>query len=207
MQRVIAYAKKNIRCSSITIYLIIFISLGIINTVASSHETEKESSSTIDNNFCAYATRRKLCEKNQSNMCVWKQKRGGHVDEEGMCIDKRVEEFFESIKRCRYNTKKLFKVYDMDGSGKSFKRMCTYHLFSPYTYISHTHIYPLHIDIGGISLEELDYALSNNVRQYSSLQKAFIAADRNEDDELNRFEFRQFAKDTTLDGSIFDCDR
>lgn len=98
----------------------------------------------IDNNFCAYATRRKLCEKNRSsNMCVWKQKRGGSVDEEGMCIDTRVEEFFESIKRCRYNAKKLFKVYDMDGSG-------------------------------GISLEELDYALSSNIRQYSSLQQAFI---------------------------------
>ena len=72
----------------------------------------------IDNNFCAYATRRKLCEKNRSTLCVWKQKRGGEEDEEGMCIDKRVEEFFESIKRCRYNTKKLFKAYDMDGSGK-----------------------------------------------------------------------------------------
>ena len=51
----------------------------------------------------------------------------------------------------------------------------------------------------------MDYALSSNVRQYSSLQKAFIAADTNENDELDRFEFRQFAKDTTLDGSIFDC--
>ena len=60
--------------------------------------------------------------------------------------------------------------------------------------------------IGGISLEELDYALSSNIRQYSSLQQAFTAADRNEDDELDRLEFRQFAKDVTLDGSIFDCD-
>lgn len=67
------------------------------------------------------------------------------------------------------------------------------------TYIS------LHVLKGGISLEELDYALSNNVRQYSILQKAFVAADRNEDDELDRIEFRKFAKDTTLDGSIFDC--
>ena len=109
-----------IRCSSITIYLTLFISLGIINTAISSHESENNS--MIDNIFCAYATRRKLCEKNRSNnMCVWKQKRGssGNVDEEGMCIDKRVEEFFESIKRCRYNAKKLFKAYDMDGSGKS----------------------------------------------------------------------------------------
>jgi len=48
--------------------------------------------------------------------------------------------------------------------------------------------------IGGISLEELDVALSSNIRQYSSLEKAFIAADRNEDDELDRLEFRQFGQ-------------
>ena len=106
----------------------------------------------IDNIFCAYATRRKLCEKNRSNnMCVWKQKRGssGNVDEEGMCIDKRVEEFFESIKRCRYNAKKLFKAYDMDGSGKSLSlnvdvNMSSMLHLSPH--ISHTHTHPYHND-------------------------------------------------------------
>ena len=78
-------------------------------------------------------------------------------------------------------------------------------LFSPH--ISLILILIRIIMIGGISLEELDVALSSSsVRQYySNLQKAFIAADRNKNDELDRLEFRQFAKDTTLDGSIFDC--
>jgi len=173
---------------------------------------KKESSpSMIDSNFCAYATRRKQCEKNRSNLCVWKQKRGGNVDEEGMCIDKRVEEFFESIKRCRYNVKKLFKAYDMDGSGKSLTCLSYEYisslssLFSPH--ISLILISIRYILIGGISLEELSVALSSNGRQYFSLQKAFTAANTNEDDELDRLEFRKFAKDTILDGSIFDCDK
>ena len=129
-----------IRCSSITIYLTLFISFGIINTASSSNLSEKESS-MIDNNFCAYATRRKLCEKNRSNTyCVWKQKRGGNVDEEGMCIDKRVEEFFESMKRCRYNVKKLFKAYDMGMVVVSRLSVCVHiiSLFSLHIYLSYS---------------------------------------------------------------------
>ena len=70
--------------------------------------------------------------------------------------------------------------------------MCTYHLSLLSPHISHIVLILIILIIyeGGISIEELDVALSSNVRQYSSLQQAFIAADRNEDDELDRIEFR-----------------
>jgi len=79
-------------------------------------------------------------------LCVWKQKRGGTVDEEGMCIDKRVEEFFESIKRCRYNVKKLFKAYDMDGSGKSLK-----HMWVSYSSMLHLSLLPTYLSYSYLS--------------------------------------------------------